>query len=274
MTQCESVICCRVSPKEKADVVRLVKQNLGKITLSIGDGANDVNMIQEAHIGVGIYGKEGMNAVQASDYALPEFKALWKLLMVHGRWSYVRISEMILYFFYKNMIFAVPQLVFNFFNGYSGQSIYDDIYISGYNLAFTSMPLIIRALFDKDLYYKRFIVTEDGKTVHFNSNLKFFYPYLYYVGQQSKIFTLRNLLSWIINGIMFGSSMFVTMLFCVDDDPLDSSGVTTDIWAVSISLYTCVVFVNEISKFFIFPNFFKIFPKLLRFFEISIFSHF
>ena len=63
MTQCESVICCRVSPKQKADVVRLVKQNLGKITLAIGDGANDVNMIQEAHIGIGLYGNEGMRAV-------------------------------------------------------------------------------------------------------------------------------------------------------------------------------------------------------------------
>ena len=95
MTHCDSVICCRVSPKEKADVVRLVKQNLGKITLAIGDGANDVNMIQEAHIGIGIYGKEGMRAVQSSDYAIPEFKALWRLLFVHGRWCYFRNSELI-----------------------------------------------------------------------------------------------------------------------------------------------------------------------------------
>jgi P-type E1-E2 ATPase len=114
MTKCESVICCRVSPKEKADVVRLVKNNLGKITLAIGDGANDVNMIQEAHIGIGIYGQEGMRAVQSSDYALPEFKALWKLLLVHGRLSYIRISEMILYFFYKNMILTCGQYVFLF----------------------------------------------------------------------------------------------------------------------------------------------------------------
>ena len=148
MTKCESVICCRVSPKEKADVVRIVKNNLGKITLAIGDGANDVNMIQEAHIGIGIYGQEGMRAVQASDYAIPEFKGLWRLLMVHGRWSYVRISEMILYFFYKNMIFTIPQVVFCFMNGFSGQSIFDDWYISFYNLAFTSMPLVIRAVFD------------------------------------------------------------------------------------------------------------------------------
>ena len=89
---CEVVVCCRVTPKQKADMVALVKNKLGKITLAIGDGANDVNMIQEAHIGVGLYGQEGMRAVQASDYALPEFQFLWRLLLVHGRWNYLRVS--------------------------------------------------------------------------------------------------------------------------------------------------------------------------------------
>lgn len=70
---CESVVCCRATPKQKAAVVKLVKEKLQKITLAIGDGANDVNMIQEADIGIGLYGQEGMRAVQASDYALPEF---------------------------------------------------------------------------------------------------------------------------------------------------------------------------------------------------------
>ena len=97
-SSCNAVICCRVTPKQKAEVVRLIKTSLNKITVAIGDGANDVNMIQEAHIGIGIYGKEGMRAVQASDYAIGEFRCIWKLLLVHGRWSYIRISQMILYF--------------------------------------------------------------------------------------------------------------------------------------------------------------------------------
>jgi P-type E1-E2 ATPase len=71
--------------------------------LGIGDGANDVNMIQEAHIGCGIYGNEGMRAVQSSDFAFGEFRCLWSLLLVHGRLSYLRNAEMIVYFFYKNM---------------------------------------------------------------------------------------------------------------------------------------------------------------------------
>lgn len=119
---CDSVVCCRVTPKQKvtylhllkALVVRMIKNALGKITLAIGDGANDVNMIQEAHIGIGLYGNEGMRAVQSSDFAFAEFQCLWRLLLVHGHWSYIRITEMIVYFFYKNMIFTIPQFYFAF----------------------------------------------------------------------------------------------------------------------------------------------------------------
>lgn len=98
----------------------MIKNALNKITLAIGDGANDVNMIQEAHIGVGLYGNEGMRAVQASDFSFAEFRCLWRLLFVHGHWSYIRITEMILYFFYKNMIFTIPQFYFSFLNAFSG----------------------------------------------------------------------------------------------------------------------------------------------------------
>ena len=90
LSRCDSVICCRMNPKQKGKIVKMVKEYINKITLGIGDGANDVNMIQEADIGIGLYGKEGLRAVQASDYALVEFQALWKLLFVHGRWSYIR----------------------------------------------------------------------------------------------------------------------------------------------------------------------------------------
>jgi len=244
MTQCESVICCRVSPKQKADVVRLVKENLNKITLAIGDGANDVNMIQEAHIGIGLYGNEGMRAVQSSDFALPEFKALWKLLMVHGRWNYVRISEMILYFFYKNLIFTMPQIIFNYFNGYSGQSVYDDWYITFYNLAFTSFPLLIRALMDKDLYYRRYVEINNEEVVLFNSSIKEFFPYLYYVGQKGLIFNFTNLGWWILNGIIFGSIGYILILLSWDMEPINQDGHMADIWTTSITTYTAVVLVR------------------------------
>jgi P-type E1-E2 ATPase len=153
--RCKAVVCCRLLPIQKAEVVLLVRECLDKITLAIGDGANDVPMIKTAHIGIGLFGEEGMGAVQAGDYALPEFRMLWRLLFVHGRWNYIRISEMILYFFYKNMLFTLPQFITAAFNGFSGQTIFDDLYIAFYNLVFTSLPLVIRAVFEQDVYYVR-----------------------------------------------------------------------------------------------------------------------
>ncbi|CDW77273.1 phospholipid-translocating p-type flippase family [Stylonychia lemnae] len=141
---CEAVICCRVSPAQKADVVKLIKDDDPKtVTLAIGDGANDVSMILEAHIGIGLYGNEGMRAVQSGDYALGEFKYLWRLILIHGRLAYIRNCDLILYFFYKNIVFTLPQVFYAFIAAYSGQTIYDDWYITFYNLFFTSLPLMI-----------------------------------------------------------------------------------------------------------------------------------
>ena len=99
---CDAVICCRVAPKQKSEVVKLVKDNLHAMCLSIGDGANDVSMIQEANVGVGINGEEGMQAAMSSDYVISQFRFLKKLLLVHGRWSYLRIANCVLNFFFKN----------------------------------------------------------------------------------------------------------------------------------------------------------------------------
>lgn len=71
------------------------------MTLSIGDGANDVAMIQEANVGCGLFGLEGSQAALSADYAFGQFRFLTKLLIVHGRWSYMRIADMHGNFFYK-----------------------------------------------------------------------------------------------------------------------------------------------------------------------------
>ncbi|KAK9116965.1 hypothetical protein Sjap_015912 [Stephania japonica] len=140
---CTSVVCCRVSPLQKAQVTSLVKNGARKITLSIGDGANDVSMIQAAHVGVGISGLEGMQAVMASDFAIAQFRFLTDLLLVHGRWSYHRLSKVITYFFYKNLTFTLTQFWFTFQTGFSGQRFYDDWFQSLYNVIFTALPVII-----------------------------------------------------------------------------------------------------------------------------------
>ncbi|KAG2228343.1 hypothetical protein INT45_011135 [Circinella minor] len=153
-TQCMAVICCRVSPMQKAKVVNLVKKGLKVMTLAIGDGANDVSMIQEANVGVGISGEEGRQAVMASDYAIAQFRYLSKLLLVHGRWSYLRTSEMILTFFYKNIMWTLVLFWYQLFCGFSGTMMFDYSYITLYNLVFTSLPCIFAGVLDQDLVQK------------------------------------------------------------------------------------------------------------------------
>ncbi|KAJ1919999.1 hypothetical protein IWQ60_007103 [Tieghemiomyces parasiticus] len=148
---CHSVICCRVTPLQKARVVELVKKRLHKVTLSIGDGANDVSMIQVAHVGVGIEGMEGAQAVRASDYSFTEFKSLRPLIAIHGRYSYLRIANIIFYSFYKNIVLITVQFWFGFNNAWSGQTLYLDYYLTLFNTVFTCLPPVVAAIFDKDV---------------------------------------------------------------------------------------------------------------------------
>ncbi|URE37001.1 ATPase, class [Musa troglodytarum] len=142
-----------VSGQKLALVTSLVKKGAHRITLSIGDGANDVSMMQAAHVGVGISGLEGMQAVMASDFAIAQFRFLTDLLLVHGRWSYIRLCKVITYFFYKNLTFTLTQFWFTFQTGFSGQRFYDDWFQSLYNVIFTALPVIIVGLFDKENVY-------------------------------------------------------------------------------------------------------------------------
>ncbi|EGD80945.1 ATP10A protein [Salpingoeca rosetta] len=149
--QTKVVVACRTTPLQKAQVVGLVKDNRDAMTLAIGDGANDVSMIQMAHVGVGISGQEGMQAVMASDFAIAQFRFLVKLMLVHGHWSYDRIANMILYFFYKNSCLVWVIFYFQIFAGFSGQPAIEQLYLQTYNLLWTSIPPIITAVFDQDV---------------------------------------------------------------------------------------------------------------------------
>ncbi|CAK7208943.1 phospholipid transporting ATPase [Sporothrix bragantina] len=149
--QCKSVLCCRVSPAQKAAVCALVKNGLDVMTLSIGDGANDVAMIQEADVGVGIAGLEGRQAAMSSDYALGQFRFLKRLVLVHGRWSYRRMGESIANFFYKNIIWVFAIFWFQIFCNYDMTYIFDYTYILMFNLFFTSVPVILMGVLDQDV---------------------------------------------------------------------------------------------------------------------------
>lgn len=148
---CRAVLCCRVSPSQKAAVVKLVKNSLDVMTLAIGDGSNDVAMIQSADVGVGIAGEEGRQAVMCSDYAIGQFRYLARLLLVHGRWSYKRLAVMIPSFFYKNVIFTLALFWYGIYNNFDGSYLYEYTFLMFYNLAFTSLPVIFLGILDQDV---------------------------------------------------------------------------------------------------------------------------
>ncbi|XP_073001334.1 phospholipid-transporting ATPase 3 isoform X2 [Typha latifolia] len=221
---CSSVVCCRVSPLQKAQVTSLVKKGARKITLSIGDGANDVSMIQAAHVGVGISGLEGMQAVMASDFAIAQFRFLTDLLLVHGRWSYLRLCKVILYFFYKNLTFTLTQFWFTFQTGFSGQRFYDDWFQSLYNVIFTALPVIILGLFDKDV----------------SASLSKKYPQLYKEGIRNMFFKWRVVAVWAFFSF-YQSLVFYYFTTAASRKGQNSSGKIFGLWDVSTMAFTCVV---------------------------------
>ncbi|KAM6122467.1 phospholipid-transporting ATPase IF [Pterocles gutturalis] len=178
---CSAVLCCRMAPLQKAKVVRLLKTSPEKpITLAIGDGANDVSMIQEAHVGIGIMGKEGRQAVRNSDYAIARFKFLSKLLFVHGHFYYIRVATLVQYFFYKNVCFITPQFLYQFFCLFSQQTLYDSVYLTLYNICFTSLPVLIYSLFEQHVHphvlqSKPVLYRDISKNAHLG-----FKPFLYW----------------------------------------------------------------------------------------------
>ena len=200
-----------------------------------------------------------MGAVQASDYALPEFRMLWRLLLVHGRWNYIRISEMILYFFYKNMLFTVPQLILAFYCAYSGQTLFDDLYITFYNLLFTSLPLVIRAVLEQDVnyVYKRPETKPNDSTLtsivqkadplyrqqkylpaQFGVS-KYFYrlfPKIYFIGQENCIFNYTNYFLWMVEGIIESVMMSLFCIYVIGEVSVNEAGYNSDLWLVGLTM--------------------------------------
>ena len=138
-------------------------------TLAIGDGANDVNMITAAHVGVGIRGVEGQQAARSSDYALGEFRLLRRLLFYHGRECYRRNSYLVLFNFFKNICLVLPQFWYGCTNNFSGQTLYDSYIYQMFNLFYSSMPIIIYAIFDKELHATTLV---DNKINYYEQGIK------------------------------------------------------------------------------------------------------
>lgn len=159
MLKVDSVICCRASPAQKALLVRTVRNRLSRfslsrrsgLTLAIGDGANDLAMIQASHVGIGISGREGLQAARVADYSIAQFRFLQRLLLVHGRWNYVRTAKFIICTFWKEMFFYLPQAIYQQYNGYTGTSLYEATSLTVFNTLFTSLCTICMGIWEQDL---------------------------------------------------------------------------------------------------------------------------
>uniref|UniRef100_A0A8C4M4V0 Phospholipid-transporting ATPase n=1 Tax=Equus asinus asinus TaxID=83772 RepID=A0A8C4M4V0_EQUAS len=244
---CKAVICCRMTPLQKAQVVELVKRYKKVVTLAIGDGANDVSMIKAAHIGIGISGQEGMQAMLNSDYAFCQFHYLRRLLLVHGRWSYNRMCKFLSYFFYKNFVFTLVHFWYAFFSGFSAQTVYDTWFITFYNLVYTSLPVLGLSLFDQDV----------------NETWSLRFPELYEPGQHNLYFNKKEFVKCLVHGIYSSFVLFFvpmgTVYNSVRSDGKEISDYqsfslivqTSLLWVVTMQIALETTYWTMISHFFI-----------------------
>uniref|UniRef100_A0AAY4AQ66 Phospholipid-transporting ATPase n=1 Tax=Denticeps clupeoides TaxID=299321 RepID=A0AAY4AQ66_9TELE len=222
---CKAVICCRVSPLQKSEIVDMVKKHVKAITLAIGDGANDVGMIQTAHVGVGISGNEGMQATNSSDYSIAQFSYLEKLLLVHGAWSYNRVTKCILYCFYKNVVLYIIELWFAFVNGFSGQILFERWCIGLYNVIFTALPPFTLGIFDRPCSQQNMLR----------------FPQLYRITQNADGFNTKVFWGHCINALIHSIILFWFPLKALEHDAPFDSGHSVDYLFVGNIVYTYVV---------------------------------
>uniref|UniRef100_A0A3Q2XM92 Phospholipid-transporting ATPase n=1 Tax=Hippocampus comes TaxID=109280 RepID=A0A3Q2XM92_HIPCM len=228
---CKAVICCRVTPLQKAQVVELVKKYKRAVTLAIGDGANDVSMIKSAHIGVGISGQEGIQAVLASDYSFSQFRFLQRLLLVHGRWSYLRMCRFLCYFFYKNFAFTMVHFWFGFFCGFSAQTVYDQFFITLYNIVYTSLPVLAMGIFDQDV--------PDQRSLE--------YPKLYEPGQFNLLFNKKEFFICIAQGIYTSVVLFFVPYAILANASQSNGEPLTDYQTFAVTTATALVIVVSVQ---------------------------
>ncbi|XP_043949230.1 phospholipid-transporting ATPase ID isoform X9 [Drosophila biarmipes] len=227
-SQCKAVICCRVTPLQKALVVELIKRAKNAVTLAIGDGANDVSMIKAAHIGVGISGQEGLQAVLSSDYSIAQFRYLERLLLVHGRWSYYRMCKFLRYFFYKNFAFTLCHCWYSLFCGFSAQTVFDPMFISVYNLFYTSLPVLALGVFEQDV--------SDKNSVEF--------PRLYTPGLKSELFNIREFIYSVLHGAFTSLVLFLIPYGVYKDGVSENGYIVSDHMTLGAVVATILIVDN------------------------------
>jgi phospholipid-transporting ATPase len=236
----ESVVCCRVNPLQKSQVIKVMKKyHPNMISLAIGDGGNDVSMIMEANVGnflfisgVGVYGEEGLRAVNSADFAIGEFKILRNLLLIKGRSCNYNINNMIMGFFYKSYIFCLIHFFFGFYNCFSAQTVYDDWLLTFYNILFTFYPIIVKSFTDCDLK------PSDGKIIRDAA------PLLYKENRESPLMNSKTYFYELTRGLLHAAINFYINAYSIDNTAVDGSGQLADLWYLATSVYTNLILVS------------------------------
>ena len=259
-SQAKCVICARSSPKQKSIFVEAI-QSIGKITLAIGDGINDIPMIRKSHIGVGVIGKEGIQASIASDFAITEFCSLQKLLLIHGRFSYYRTSYLTQFCFYKSIIISMLQISYLFWNGFSAATMFNDFNLMCYNAIFTILPVIF-IIYDKDV---------DDETVYLH-------PYLYSDSRLRYYLNPRTFFWWIIRAIYQSLCIIIVVNFSFEIDTVSVDGLPVFLSEYQQIQYSCVILIVLVTvsletKFYTSLNFIFIWGNWLLYILLTFFAN-
>ena len=233
VSYCTSVICCRTSPDQKGQIVRLIKDTRKCVTVAVGDGANDCNMIQAANIGIGINGEEGRQAFNASDYGITEFQALKELILVHGRWQYRRVAKLVLYMFYKNVLICLPSYFLNITTAlFSGQRLFEEYMYQLFNVIFTSWPLIFFGVFEQDL----------------NKRDCLRFPQTYRIGPLNGHASINLFARWMLTGLWHSLVVFYVPYCCMAGTNLiNSDGIPSDVWLFGTYVYMAIMVVVSVK---------------------------
>lgn len=236
-TSCRAVICCRVAPLQKAGIVDLIKSRTDDMTLAIGDGANDVSMIQMADVGVGLCGQEGRQAVMASDFAMGQFRFLKRLLLVHGHWNYQRVGYLVLYNFYRNAVFVFMLFWYILYAAFSTTSALTDWSSVFYSLIYTSIPTLVVGILDKDLSHKTLLK----------------YPKLYAAGYRQESYNMKLFWVTMLDTVWQSLVLFYVPLFIYDQSDIDIWSMGS-LWTIAVVILVNMHLAMDVQRWLIFTH--------------------
>ncbi|XP_041932103.1 probable phospholipid-transporting ATPase IIB isoform X3 [Alosa sapidissima] len=199
--QCPAVVCCRCSPTQKAQIVRLLQQHTNNRTCAIGDGGNDVSMIQAADCGIGIEGKEGKQASLAADFSITQFKHIGRLLMVHGRNSYKRSAALGQFVMHRGMIISTMQAVFSSIFYFASVPLYQGFLMVGYATIYTMFPVFSLVL-DQDV----------------KPEMALLYPELYKDLTKGRSLSFKTFLIWVLISVYQGGILMYGALLLFESE--------------------------------------------------------